>query len=181
MKLHIGGKEKHPDWKILDIEPRPEVDIVADATNLSQFEDNSCEAIYASHVLEHFYHGINGEVINVLKEWHRVLRPGGIIYLSVPDISKLCSLYVQSGISFQEKMHIMCILYGGQSNIYDVHKIGFDFDILSYYLTTVAFVNIYRLERFNFFNDCSNYSIRGQLISLNVIASKKQAWWIEYV
>jgi predicted SAM-dependent methyltransferase len=181
MKLHIGGKERHPDWKILDVEPRPEVDFVADATSLGQFETNSCEAIYASHVLEHFYHGINGEVRNVLKEWHRVLRPGGTLYLSVPDLEKLCSLYSRSDISFQERMHLMCIIYGGQSNIYDVHKIGFDYQILSYYLTAVGFVNIQRVERFNFFNDCSNYMIKGELISCNVVALKKQTWGIEYV
>lgn len=31
LKLHIGGKEVHPDWKIFDIEERPEVDFVGDA------------------------------------------------------------------------------------------------------------------------------------------------------
>ena len=41
MKLHIGGKESHPDWKIFDIEQRPEVDYIGDASDLSQFEDES--------------------------------------------------------------------------------------------------------------------------------------------
>ena len=59
MKLHIGGQEKHPEWKIFDIEKRDEVDYVGDASDLSQFEDESIEAIYASHVLEHFYYAIN--------------------------------------------------------------------------------------------------------------------------
>lgn len=181
MKLHIGGKEKHEDWKILDIEPRPEVDFVANAADLSQFSSNSCDAIYASHVLEHFYHGINQEVINVLKEWHRVLKPEGLLYLSVPDLNKLCWLYTRPDISFQEKMHIMCVLYGGQSNIYDVHKIGFDYQIMSYYLTVAGFINVQKVETFSLFNDCSNYTIMGQLISLNIVASKKQGWGIEYV
>jgi len=52
IKLHIGGQEPHPDWKILDVEPRPEVDYVGNASDLSQFEDNAISAIYASHVLE---------------------------------------------------------------------------------------------------------------------------------
>lgn len=66
LKLHIGGKEAHPDWKILDIEERPEVDFVGDAADLSQFEDNSVEAIYASHVLEHFHHSLNNELLVTL-------------------------------------------------------------------------------------------------------------------
>jgi predicted SAM-dependent methyltransferase len=74
IKLHIGGQEPHPEWKILDVEPRPEVDYVANANDLSLFESNSVESIYASHVLEHFYYGLNNQLINTLKEWHRVLN-----------------------------------------------------------------------------------------------------------
>ncbi|MGL4499622.1 MAG: class I SAM-dependent methyltransferase, partial [Planktothrix sp.] len=85
IRLHIGGKEPHPDWKILDIEQRPEVDYVGDAADLSQFETDSIAAIYASHVLEHFHYGLNNELINTLKEWHRVLKPGGKLLVSVPD------------------------------------------------------------------------------------------------
>jgi predicted SAM-dependent methyltransferase len=35
MKLHIGGKETHSDWKIFDVENRTEVDYVGDASDLS--------------------------------------------------------------------------------------------------------------------------------------------------
>lgn len=68
IKLHIGGTEAHLKWKILDIEPRPEVDYVGNASDLSQFETDSIEVIYASHVLEHFYYGLNNELIDTLKE-----------------------------------------------------------------------------------------------------------------
>ncbi len=92
MKLHIGGVQPHPDWQILDIEARPEVDCVGNAANLEQFADNSIEAIYASRVLEHFHHTLNNEVLNTLKEWHRVLIPGGQLYVSVPDLQVVCWL-----------------------------------------------------------------------------------------
>ena len=52
IKLHIGGKEPHLDWKILDIEPRKEVDFISDAANLEQFQDNSIQAIIHIHNLE---------------------------------------------------------------------------------------------------------------------------------
>ena len=29
LRLHIGGKEINPDWKILDVEERPELDYVS--------------------------------------------------------------------------------------------------------------------------------------------------------
>jgi len=52
IKLHIGGKQPHPDWKILDIDPRPEVDFVCDASNLSIFADDSITVMRkASHAI----------------------------------------------------------------------------------------------------------------------------------
>ena len=53
MKLHIGGKEKKEGWRILNIQKNDDVDYVGDISDLSQFEDNSIEEIYASHVVEH--------------------------------------------------------------------------------------------------------------------------------
>ena len=53
MKLNIGGEEKKEGWKILNIQKKEAVDYVGDVTDLSQFEDNSIDEIYASHVIEH--------------------------------------------------------------------------------------------------------------------------------
>ncbi|MFN3925844.1 MAG: class I SAM-dependent methyltransferase [Pseudanabaenaceae cyanobacterium] len=172
MKLHIGGTEPHPDWKILDIEPRPEVDFVADASDLSQFDDESVEVIYASHVLEHFHYGLNYELALTLGEWFRVLKPGGQLMLSVPDLQTLCWLYCRPNLDVETRFHIMRMMFGGQTDQYDVHKVGFDFDILCTYLADVGFSQCQRVESFDLFNDCSTIRLMGQLISLNVIATK---------
>ena len=50
MKLHIGGKEKKEGWSILNIQKNKDVDFVGDISDLSQFNDNSINEIYASHV-----------------------------------------------------------------------------------------------------------------------------------
>lgn len=172
IKLHIGGNQTHPDWKIFDIEGRPEVDYIGNASDLSQFENNSIIAIYASHVLEHFYHAIDNELINTLTEWHRVLKPGGQLFISVPDLNKLCWLYLHPEFSVVERLHIMRIIFGGQTNIYDVHKVGFDFEILAICLEKVGFIECQQVEEFGLFNDCSTSRILNTLISLNVIAQK---------
>lgn len=172
IKLHIGGNEPHPEWKILDIEPRPEVDYIGDASDLSQFEDNSIAAIYASHVLEHFYYSIDNELINTLKEWYRVLKPGGQLFISVPDLRKLCWLYLHPEFKFADRTHIMRIIFGGQTNIYDVHKVGFDVELLVIYLAEVGFKEYQQVSEFNLFNDSSTIRILDTLISLNVITTK---------
>ncbi|MEJ6481796.1 methyltransferase domain-containing protein [Nostoc punctiforme UO1] len=172
IKLHIGGEKKHPDWKIFDIEPRPEVDYIGNASDLSQFENNSISAIYASHVLEHFYHRIDNELMNTLTEWYRVLKPGGQLFISVPDLKKLCWFYLHPEFTVVERLHLMRIIFGGQTNIYDVHKVGFDFEILSICLEEVGFTQYEQVETFDMFDDCSTIRILNTLISLNVIAQK---------
>jgi predicted SAM-dependent methyltransferase len=172
IRLHIGGRQSHPDWKILDVQSRPEVDYVSDASKLNLFEDDSVDAIYSSHVLEHFHYKINDEVFNTLKEWHRVLRPGGKLLISVPDLKTICELYLKTNLVPEEKFRLMGIIFGGQVNLYDVHKVGFDFDILGMYLKWTGFEQWEQVSEFNLFNDCSSLRILDTLISLNVIATK---------
>lgn len=171
-KLHIGGQKTHPDWKILDIEPRPEVDYVGNASDLSQFDANFIDVIYASHVLEHFYYGLNNELINTLNEWYRVLKPGGKVLISVPDLKTLCWLYLHPNLIPTDRHHLMRIIFGGQTNIYDVHKVGFDFETMAMYLEEVGFTEYEQVSEFNIFDDCSSLRILDTLISLNVIAKK---------
>lgn len=174
IKLHIGGKQPHPDWKILDVEPRPEVDYITDASDLSKFENDSVEIIYASHVLEHFYYGLNNELINTLKEWYRVLTPRGQLLVSVPDLKTLCWLYLNPNLMPLERHHLMRIIFGGQTNIYDVHKVGFDVETLALYLEEAGFQEYEQVSEFNLFNDCSSLRLLDTLISLNVVAIKSE-------
>lgn len=175
LNLHIGGQEAHPEWKILDIEPRPEVDYVGDAANLSQFADSSVDNIYASHVLEHFHHSLNSELIRVLQEWHRVLKPGGYLMLSVPDLRVLCWLFLNPNLDPLERHYLMTVMFGGQTNEYDVHRVGVDLDILGLYLKEAGFQEYRQVSEFTLFHDCSSIRILDTAISLNVVAQKSQA------
>lgn len=172
LRLHIGGKSAHPDWKIVDIDPRPEVDYVLNANDLSQFADESVDAIYSSHVLEHFHHTLNNEVANVLKEWHRVLKPGGRLFISVPDLRTVSWLYLNPNLTPPERFYLTKIVYGSHSNQYDVHKAGFDYGILSMFLSETGYTDWEQISEFGLFPDCSSIRISGVLISLNVIAIK---------
>jgi predicted SAM-dependent methyltransferase len=172
LKLHIGGTEAKSGWTILDVEYRPEVDIISDASCLEQISNNSVAVIYASHVLEHFHYGLENKLIHTLTEWHRVLQPNGQLLISVPDLKTLCWLFVNPNFTVLERHHIMRIIFGGQTNQYDVHYTGFDYEILSSYLQEAGFSHVEQVSEFNLFNDCSSLRILDTLISLNVIATK---------
>jgi predicted SAM-dependent methyltransferase len=173
IKIHIGGQEARDGWTIVDIDERPEVDVVSDASCLEAFADASVSTIYASHVLEHFHYGLNHQLVNTLSEWHRVLKPTGQLLISVPNLKTLCWLYLNPDFTIYERHHLMRVIFGGQTNQYDVHYVGFDFEILGIYLQEAGFKDCEQVSEFNLFSDCSSLKISDTLISLNVIAKKQ--------
>ena len=56
------------------------------------FADDSVGLIYASHILEHFG---RHQYEDVLAEWYRVLSPGGVLRLAVPDFEVCARLFVE--------------------------------------------------------------------------------------
>jgi len=111
-KLHIGGKHPHPDWDIFNIQEGPDVDHVGDACDLSRFADQTFDELYASHILEHFDY--NGQLQKALKEWYRVLKPDGKLYLSVPDMDVLCSLFtMKEKFTPQQRFTLTRMMLGG--------------------------------------------------------------------
>ena len=170
-KLHIGGKQKSPDWEILDIIPNPYVNHVCNARDLSQFESNTFAVIYASHVLEHFDY--NNELPSALREWYRVLKPGGKIYISVPDLDILAQLFIlKEQLTVNDRFAIMRMIFGGHLNKYDFHLVGLNEEFLAALLKQIGFITICKVDRFNIFDDDSNLSFQGVHISLNMIAEK---------
>jgi ubiquinone/menaquinone biosynthesis C-methylase UbiE len=64
----------------IDIEPGPaEVVIVADAHDLFMVEDGSADCVVTVSTLGHMRYPQK-----IMKEIYRILRPGGIVYASIP-------------------------------------------------------------------------------------------------
>ncbi|MFH2095350.1 MAG: methyltransferase domain-containing protein, partial [Bacteroidota bacterium] len=139
---------------------------------LSIFQNNTFTEIYASHILEHFEY-LNDEIFKVLKEWYRVLIPGGKLYVSVPDLDVLAQLFIQKDqLTLKGRFAIMRMIFGGHMNQYDFHRTGLSQDILEFYLTHAGYVNLRKVDKFGFFNDASDIIFNDKLISLNMIAEK---------
>ena len=169
MKLHIGGEEKKEGWKILNIQQKPDVDFIGDITDLGQFEDNSIEEIYASHVVEHV---AQKKVETTLKGIHRVLKESGKFYVSVPDMDILCKIYLDPKAPPKVKFHTMRMMFGGQVDDFDFHYFGWNFQFMNEFLLKSGFKKIERVKSFSLFNDTSDYAPYGPPISLNIIAYK---------
>lgn len=92
IRLNLGaGRTVIPGFTSVDIKDGKHV------YPLTDYADNSVSEIYASHVLEHF--GAE-DTIKVVREWVRVLKPGGRIRIAVPDIDKAQKMLQEGKISF---------------------------------------------------------------------------------
>ena len=173
-RLHIGGTRKKKGWEIFNAVPGEHVDHLGDAADLSRFPDGTFTEIYASHVLEHFDY--QRQLPLVLKEWFRVLVPGGTLSLSVPDLDALVDMWhARDNYTADDRFFIMQMMFGGHVDAYDYHFAGFNEEILSRYLAEAGFVDVRRLEGFNLFRDTSCMRYKGRLVSVNLM-TRKPLW-----
>ena len=170
-KLHIGGTIAAPGWEILNALPGPYVDHLGNAADLSRFSDCSFDDIYASHVLEHFDY--KDDLSSTLREWNRVLKPFGQLYVSVPDIDVLAKLLLaKDRLTTAERFHVMRMIFGGHIDAHDYHYVGLNEEFLQKYLRDAGFSAIRKVEKFDIFQDTSCMTYKDELISLNLLAKK---------
>lgn len=92
--LNLGcGSRTVSGWTNLDRKASGPGVIEHDLRRPLPFADASFDFVYSSHVLEHFSRA-DGE--SLVKESVRVLRPGGILRVVVPDMEHLARLYLRS-------------------------------------------------------------------------------------
>jgi predicted SAM-dependent methyltransferase len=92
--LNFGcGTAVHPDWVNLDSSTDLPGVIRHDLRRGLPFPDESFDAVYGSHVLEHLQ---PDAAARLLRECHRVLRSGGIVRIVVPDLEAIARLYLES-------------------------------------------------------------------------------------
>lgn len=92
--LNLGcGDRFHPDWINLDFYSNTPA---VKAHNLIEgipYANQSFDVVYHSHLLEHFPASL---AYGFLTECKRVLKPGGVLRVAVPDLEQICRLYLES-------------------------------------------------------------------------------------
>lgn len=173
--LHLGcGDINHPKFINIDALPAPHVHYIGGIEKLPRFKDQSVNLVYASHALEHISHLKTDEVLN---EWYRVLRHGGILRISVPNFDCLLDIYQNSGSSMES---ILGNLMGGQHYKYNYHKTMFNQASLTSLMKKAGFKEVREWvpgsDELTTFNDFSIYQVdvngKGYPISLNLEAIK---------
>ena len=122
VRLHIGcGDIDAPGFLNVDARPAPHIHIVTSSLfRLEMVPDGAADMVYMCHVLEHVP---LDQVVATLKEMHRVLRPEGVLRLSVPDLDLMIAAYQATG---RRVGVIERALMGGQSHPYNFHYAVFN-------------------------------------------------------
>jgi ubiquinone/menaquinone biosynthesis C-methylase UbiE len=81
------------DWHEirLDLDPDAKPDVVASITDMRQIADNSADAVWSAHNLEHLS---AHEVPLALGEFFRVLKPDGFALITLPDLQQVAEFIV---------------------------------------------------------------------------------------
>jgi len=93
-KLEIGsGTERIPGFETLNVVLGRNVDYVADASKKLPFAEGSFQIVYASHILEHIpWYTLK----QVIKEWNRIISPGGFLEIWVPNGLLIAKTFVDA-------------------------------------------------------------------------------------
>jgi len=105
-KLHIGGGPRHLDgWLNADIALLPGV-LQMDATRPFPFADGTFDYVFTEHMIEHIPFEA---AIWMLRECHRVLKSGGIIRVTTPNLAAIVGLYGNNQTQRQQDyLHWFC-------------------------------------------------------------------------
>jgi SAM-dependent methyltransferase len=117
LRLNLGcGDKILPGYVNVDVvESRAGMrpDVICDLHDLAPFAANSVDEILSVHVVEHFW---RWEVRDILREWTRVLKPGGRMILECPNLLSACGTFLQDPDQFsredQNGQRTMWVFYG---------------------------------------------------------------------
>lgn len=178
--LHVGCGVKKPgrlhamftsdEWNEirLDINPDARPDLVADITDMRIVDSGSMDALYSSHNLEHLY---PHQVGRALGEFRRVLKPGALALVAVPDLQMVAALIAEDKAA--ETLYTsplgpvtpLDVVYGHQTalargNMFMAHRTGFTASTLGKALVDAGFGSV-RLSR-----DEKTYSLWVQALAV---------------
>ena len=136
--LNIGSGQRpfhsnaEVQWWNVDTQAKWSPDLNCDGSRIP-LEDNFVDYVVLHHVLEHFGCGEGAELI---KEAHRLLKPGGSLYIFVPNMRQLAVRWLAGKLDTQIYLTNVYGAYMGSED--DRHKWGFDYPAMLNFLSTTC-------------------------------------------
>lgn len=148
MRLNLGAGDKIlPGYCNVDVAPSrrgQKPDVLCDLHKLT-FDDGAADEILAVHVVEHFW---RWEVVDILREWLRVLRRGGKMILECPNLTTACEMFLKGPDAYsaagKEGQRTMWVFYGDPAwrDPLMVHRWGYTPASLARVMMEAGLVNI---------------------------------------
>jgi predicted SAM-dependent methyltransferase len=145
---HFHGSE----WREirLDLDPAVGPDIVCSITDMSPVSTSTIDAVWSSHNLEHLQ---RHEVPLALAEFIRVLKPRGLLLLTLPDLQQVAQLVVedrledQAYLSSSGPITALDMIFGHTASLacgnqLMAHRTGFTARMLQKVLVEAGFVQV---------------------------------------
>jgi len=141
-----------PEWRELrlDLDPAVHPDIVCSITDMRPVAGDTVDAIWSSHNLEHLQ---RHEVPQALAEFIRVLKPHGLLLLTLPDLQQVAQLVVEDRLEDQAyhsssgPITPLDMIFGhtaslAHGNLFMAHRTGFTARTLNKALVEAGFVEV---------------------------------------
>lgn len=157
LRVNLGcGLAAKTGWVNVDMVKYPDVNCLFDCRKKLPFSDCSVRAIFTEHFVEHLDYC--EEIPAFLSECHRVLLPGGVIRIVVPDAEKYVRGYCSEdwselsqtrplgpdrsdchfGTKYNTRMELLNVVF----RQYFEHKFAYDFETLAFVLRRYGFSHV---------------------------------------
>lgn len=150
MKIEFGCGENptKKEFRTCDIRNLPGIDFVCPAWEIdSLVKENSVEEIFSRHFFEHLTYS-QGEV--VLEKWVKILKPNGTMEMVLPNMEYHINQWIRRK-NKKELEHAKAGFWGwqreGLTNLWDVHKSGYDYSMLEELLKAKGYRNIRNISK----------------------------------
>jgi len=182
-KLQVGcGNNFLNGWLNADIVSG---DIYLNAERRMPFKANTFDFIFCEHLIEHL---IKESGLKFLKECHRILKTGGVIRITAPDLEKIIDLYYDRN-KYVKRQELIekygkgaqlqpCELFNDYMHNWG-HKFIYDKNLIALTLATIGFTDITfcdnkksiylelnglerHLEEYRFLNPAETFIVEGR-------------------
>lgn len=162
-KLDIcGGRNpvRPGEFLNVDIVPLPKVDLVFDIRKRFPIDSGVIAEIFSAATLEHFR---KSDVHHILREFSRVLRPGGVLRVSTPDIEAIAKGILEGEDIDRINQHLFGKFKSDETDDFDVHRWMYPAGKMMEVLREIGFVKIERVPMDISLHDPRlNYMIRAE-------------------